>query len=141
MNSSPDIAQDIADFQQKVLGNAYLPYPAPLTNESLVDQLSRIKEEVRELDAAVYYLRNGNGDQDKYLAMVIDALIDGMYFAAGWLYQMGVPLDKAWNIVHAANMKKVRGVTKRGQDNDAAKPEDWVDPVDQLADMIRELRK
>jgi predicted HAD superfamily Cof-like phosphohydrolase len=74
---------------------------------------------------------------DGDLVGVTDALIDLMYFTLGFMWQMKIPIDKAWAIVHAANMQKVRGKTKRGVDGDAAKPEGWISPEEQLRELLK----
>ena len=49
---------------------------------------------------------------------------------------MGIKMPDVWDVVHAANMRKVRGTTKRGNKIDAAKPEGWVGPEDELRRII-----
>jgi predicted HAD superfamily Cof-like phosphohydrolase len=70
-------------------------------------------------------------DQAQDFNEQVDAILDLIYFAIGRLYEMGVPEEVAkmyFNNVHKANMKKVRGKTKRGHDADASKPEGWQPP-------------
>lgn len=59
---------------------------------------------------------------------VVDGLVDLVYVALGTLLEMGVPPDFPFDAVHEANMKKERGMTKRGEGKDAIKPEGWLPP-------------
>jgi predicted HAD superfamily Cof-like phosphohydrolase len=87
-----------------------------------------LHEEVLELTEAY-----DNAD----LAGAVDALVDLIYFAYGFLWQMGIPTRDVWDAVHEANMTKQLGNKGRGILDDAVKPEGWVDPKT----VIRELLK
>lgn len=66
-----------------------------------------------------------------------DAILDLMYFAIGRLYEMGIPedvVDKYFNNVHIANMNKERGMTERGSEDDASKPEGWKPPFHDIGE-------
>jgi len=67
---------------------------------------------------------------------VADALADVIYVALGTAYRMGLPFDEIWGAVQAANMRKVRGLTKRGNKVDAMKPAGWVGPEAEIARAI-----
>ena len=67
---------------------------------------------------------------------VADALADVIYVALGTAYQMGLPFQVIWDHVHRANMRKVRGATKRGNRIDARTPEGWVSPEAGIAAII-----
>ena len=54
---------------------------------------------------------------------------------------MGIPLDKVWDVVHHANMTKVKGTTKRGIANDAMKPIGWVGPEVNIAKILGVLHE
>jgi predicted HAD superfamily Cof-like phosphohydrolase len=64
------------------------------------------------------------------MAMMADALIDGVYVLKGTAVMLG--LDRAWRAlwddVHSANMRKVPGATHRGAKVDVCKPPGWVGP-------------
>lgn len=111
-----DIIKNVYDFQTEVLGNPYPDKPIKLEGDRKKQALVKLQEELDELEVA-----DKTSDQ-------ADALIDLIYFALGELHQMGVPAHMVWSTVHNANMRKVRGQTKRGFDNDANKPEDWKAP-------------
>ena len=60
-----------------------------------------------------------------------DAILDLIYFAGGRLYEMGIDAEGAFNAIHEANMKKVRGeLAKRpgSKGHDAIKPDGWMPP-------------
>ena len=69
---------------------------------------------------------------------VADALADVIYVALGTAHQMGLPFQAIWDHVHRANMRKVKGETKRGNSIDARKPEGWVPPEAGIAAIILE---
>lgn len=133
-----NVQHDIARFQASVLNNQFPHKPRLLHPQSMQDQLSRLLEETTEVRDAMH---NGTLSELDRMVDIVDGLIDLMYFAAGWLHQMGIPFNDAWAIVHKANMQKVAGRTNRGQDNDAAKPDGWIDPKRELARMIAELHR
>lgn len=66
------------------------------------------------------------------LAGQFDALIDLVYVILGTADMMGLKFDKGWDLVHQANMKKVRAKSakqsKRGHSYDVVKPEGWEAP-------------
>ena len=76
-------------------------------------------------------------DSDK-LEDKLDALVDLTYVALGTAYLHGFDFDKAWERVHAANMKKVRAErasqSKRGTSLDVIKPHGWIAP--NLKDLV-----
>lgn len=144
MPFSRSVQHDISRFQASVLNNQFPHKPRLLSPGSMDDQLSRLQEEVNEIKEAVAHSKKIQQHPEQEIVTLVDVtdgIIDLMYFAAGWLHQMGIPFDQAWELIHKANMKKVAGRTARGQDNDAAKPADWVDPKLALRAMILELRK
>lgn len=127
MNSMHNPIQDIAEFQEKILQNQQPVKAGFIDPEKMRHNLLCLNEEVMECVEAYY-------DSDQ--AGVVDAIIDLMYFAYGFLWQMGVPTDRVWEAVHKANMTKVRGKTKRGVDYDAAKPDIWADPKDIIKEIL-----
>ena len=118
--------KDVFDFQEQVLGNEFPTRPLFMREQQFQDQIEKLEEELEELQDATN------------IADQADALIDLIYLSFGMLHQMGVPAEVCWAEVQRANMTKKRGMTKRGHENDAAKPEDWTPPdhswLDRLAD-------
>jgi predicted HAD superfamily Cof-like phosphohydrolase len=110
----------VQEFQTAVLGKQFPEKPVMLASEKMDDLRGRIIEELDEMAVSECH---GN------LPEVADALIDMIYFALGGLHQMGIDADRVFDDVHAANMRKVAGKTKRNQEDDAAKPEDWAPPT------------
>ena len=81
------------------------------------------EEELNELKEA-HYKRDAEG--------IVDALIDTLVFAVGTLDILGVDANKAWDVVHNANMAKEPGV-KPNRPNplglpDLIKPKGWKEP-------------
>jgi hypothetical protein len=70
----------------------------------------------------------GQGDLDG----VADALLDSVYVRLGTLYEMGINYGPAFDEVHQANMRRVRGgnakrpIREGTPTYDAVKPEGWV---------------
>ena len=118
--------EKVQDFQHEVLGNN-----TPLSPRMPPDpmhELRCLQEELYELASAI---------QQDDVVDAADAVIDLIYFAYGLGFKMGLPMDELFDVVHQANMTKVRGKTKRGHDDDAAKPEGWVDPRTRIAEILR----
>lgn len=111
-----DPVEDVAHFQKTVLKYEFPEKPTKLRGRRLRETAICLNEEIDELFGAANI-----SDQ-------ADALIDLIYFAFGALYQMGVPARKVWDEVHRANITKKRGITERGNEIDAAKPEGWTPP-------------
>lgn len=86
-----------------------------------------LEEELDELREA-YYQRD--------LVGVADALADLVYVAIGTAHMMGIPFDQVFRVVHAANMRKQRGITKRGMVYDAIKPAGWVGPEAEIKAIL-----
>jgi|TARA_R110000823_G_scaffold278827_1_gene397192 predicted HAD superfamily Cof-like phosphohydrolase len=61
------------------------------------------------------------------LADEFDALIDMVYVILGTAHMQGLDFQAGWDIVHEANMKKVRGPSERSE-LDVIKPDGWVAP-------------
>lgn len=117
---SSNFYADVAEFQHQVLGNRQSSVTVGIDKTpGYMTTMKGLDEELTELRTAV----EGND-----VAEQVDALIDIIYFALGGLFQMGAPVHACWNAVHTKNMAKVPGITKRGTDNDATKPEGWEPP-------------
>jgi len=124
MNSMLD---DVADFHLEVLQLTATESPTLLSQEFCMERFRFMSEEIEEfVDAGI------KGD----MVGVADALADVIYVALGTAYQMGLPFQAIWDHVHRANMRKVRGATKRGSSIDARKPEGWVSPEAGIAAII-----
>jgi predicted HAD superfamily Cof-like phosphohydrolase len=109
------------------MGLNYDGAPRMLSEDLALQRMGMMGEELEE------YI-NSDNIVDQY-----DALIDLIVFALGTIHLQGLPFSPGFNIVMDANMKKQPGVTKRGHDNDLAKPEGWEPPEDKLNDMIRHV--
>lgn len=71
---------------------------------------------------------------------LVDGLIDTIVIAIGALHSLGVSPDRAWKIVHAANMRKYPdGKPYYREDGQIGKPPGWVGPEPGLALLLDEL--
>ena len=118
-------AEKVEHFQEEVLGNIK-PF-APRMPADPLREIAYLTEEISELAVAM---------QKNDIVDAADALIDLLYFAYGLGFKMGLPVDECFQIVHLANMRKSRGLTKRGLSGDAAKPADWINPRQHLAALL-----
>lgn len=114
---------DVIEFNQRFGFLCNPGNPGHLTRRKLAERFVCMQEELDEFRDAVLL-------QD--LPAQADALIDLVYFAKGTAVMLGLPWEELWSDVHAANMAKVPGVTKRGQVRDVTKPADWVPPATHL---------
>ena len=121
---SKDWVKDINEMQTKYGVHDWIKKASPeQRNEYLKFRAEFLKEELTELDNAIYH-----ADSEE----VVDALIDLCVVAIGTLDSFQVDGHKAWNEVLKANMNKQVGV-KEGRPNplglpDLTKPEDWEAP-------------
>lgn len=116
--------RDIIGIQPRTKGMLYL--------EELKFTAKALNEEQIELVEA----HNG-GD----FIGCVDALLDSIYFAIGALYKMGLTpeqMERCMTAVHEANMTKKKGMTKRGHENDAVKPETWIPPEERIGQILEE---
>ena len=121
------LLQDVENFQRDVTGIEPSPVPTLVSDEYCLARASFLAEEADEfLEASMA------GD----LVGVADALADIVYVAVGTALTMGIPLAAVWDLVQAANMKKIKGMTKRGIANDAVKPDGWVGPEAGIAALL-----
>jgi len=121
------LLKDVENFQRDVTGIGPADSPTLVSGEYCTARANFMSEEIDEfLEAAL------GGD----LVGVADALGDVVYVAVGTALTMGIPLDKVWDLIQSANMRKVKGMTKRGIANDAVKPDGWVGPEAGIAALL-----
>lgn len=118
---------DVADFHEKILHDFAAPTPTLVSPEYVEERVRFLLEEVEEFMTDA---RMGN------IVGAADALADIVYVALGTAYRMGLPFPEVWNAVQAANMRKERGMTSRGNKVDAIKPPYWVGPETEIAQAI-----
>jgi len=128
----PDVFQDVADFHRRIIAQAPSESPSLISQKFVFERFKFMQEELDEFVTASF-----DGD----MVGAADGLADLIYVAVGTMYLMGLPFNDIWNAVHSANMRKVRGMTKRGNAFDAAKPEGWVGPEPEIAAAIGEAIK
>lgn len=129
MPSTNNMCKDVADFHELILKDPASGTPTLISAEYCMERARFLMEELTELCEAA-----NTGD----IVGVADALADFVYVALGTAYKMNLPFDAIWSAVHAANMRKVAGATKRGNKVDAMKPEGWVGPEAAIAQAIQQ---
>lgn len=114
--------KDIDEFHKK-FDLVPLGQPGFLTDELMQFRIKFIREELNEFNQAFDELN---------LHDAFDALIDLTYVVLGTAYLMGLPFKKGWDLVHEANMQKIKATSKeqskRGSASDVIKPKNWVAP-------------
>ena len=129
-NSKSKMCEDIKAFNVK-FELPQLEKPGFLKPKDMTYRIDFIQEELDELIDAT--------DADD-LEGALDALTDILYVTLGTAWLMNLPIEKAWERVHHANMQKVRADSladprsKRNHPWDIVKPKDWVSPL--LKDLI-----
>ncbi len=108
----------VAEFQRK-LGITIPDNPDAISQSRMVFRVGHMAEELGEIIDAY------GQEQDE---QVIDGLVDLAYIAIGTILEHGIDPGEAFSLVHDANMRKERGMTKRGEAVDAVKPEGWMPP-------------
>lgn len=113
---------DVAAFH-RACDMPILPTPQipPQARVALRQELIR-EEVVRELLPAME-----RGD----LVEIADAMADSIYVIVGGALEYGIPLDRVWAAVQAANMAKVdpaTGKVRKRQDGKVLKPNGWSEP-------------
>ena len=105
--------------------------PTLLDRETLQFRVKFLMEEVSELVKA---------HNDRDLVAAADAIVDIVYVAFGGALEMGLPFDKLWNAVHAANIAKIKvdpeNLGKRKFVHDLIKPAGWVSPEIKIAEIL-----
>lgn len=124
--SNTSFFEDVQLFHRQILG-AEATAPNLLSTKSATERINFLEEELKEFRDAI---RCSN------LIKTADALADLVYVALGTADMMGLPFNEIWAAVQKANMSKVRGITKRGNEIDACKPEGWVGPESNIASAI-----
>lgn len=131
---------DVKEFH-RFFGHPISQSPKMIDLGRLRNRLKWQDEERKEFDDALI-----NND----LVELGDALVDQVYFILGTAAEMGIPFDKIWDVVHAANMRKAHyfrhhdtcplnkehevptlcncGAVQYKPDGKTAKPEGWTDP-------------
>lgn len=119
--------EDVVKFHEEILGQPPSAMPSLVSHEFVVERWRFMQEELDEFYNAAF---------DADIVGAADGLADIIYVALGTAYLMGLPMNDIWRAVQSANMRKVRGQTKRGNAFDAAKPEGWVGPEPDIAKAI-----
>ncbi len=110
--------------------NQELPlHPTTLTQQNIRFIRKMVTDELNELDEA------------EDVTEQADALIDAIYYLCDCAVRHGINLDRLFEIVHAANMRKVvDGRVSRRVDGKILKPAAWKDPLPELQQEIQRQR-
>ncbi len=101
--------------------------PGHLSPRKTAERIAFMHEELSEfVDAAS---RND-------LVQMADALIDLVYVTMGTAVMMGLPWQALWDVVHTANMRKVRRASLTGDHRDVVKPPGWAAPEPALLQAL-----
>lgn len=142
------LIEDIAEFHKK-FGLEYEGKPRPLPFDLydfrywfMVEEANEWKDAQKQMTLAV----SGHpeiplepADVTHNMAKALDAIVDVLYITLGNAYLQGFNerhLSEAWSRVHEANMKKMRGESKRSALYDIVKPPGWVAP--KLDDLVED---
>lgn len=110
---NPDLYRLVSNFHRK-----YKLDRDPNNKKLQKARIRHMKEELTEYVNAV---------NSKDRLGQLDALVDLIYVALGTAYYENFKFNDAFDIVHKANMKKIRKATKRSQ-WDVVKPAGWKTP-------------
>lgn len=98
--------------------------------ERVTLRIQLIEEEIEEtLDAIMC--------QD--MAGIADGIADSIYVLIGAALEYGIPIGEVWNLVQAANMRKVdpkTGKVMRRADGKILKPDGWEAPDEAIAALV-----
>lgn len=117
-----DLMAMVERFNRDIIGLTVPDQPTPLKPGRALMRFAHLEEELTETKEAY-----DRGD----FSETVDGLVDLIYVALGSILEMGVPAGAAFEEVHAANMRRVRGrkSTRKHSDGfDAVKPEGWTGP-------------
>ena len=119
---SENLIRDLRDFHNK-FGLDKPKKPIMLDKDTLTFRLNFLHEELNEILEAA-----DDGD----IAQIGAELSDLIYVSIGMADMMGLNLQKHWNAIQEANMKKERctdaSKSKRGSTLDIIKPLGWIKP-------------
>lgn len=124
------IVNAIFDFNEQVIGTPVVVPLNTLTDKQYQWTQKFCREELDEFEAA--YVK-----QD--IVGMVDGVLDLIYGAMGTLKKMGLTrtqVVECMMAIHSANMTKKKGMTSRGSEEDAAKPEDFVPPEKVIGSIL-----
>lgn len=128
-----DAARAVIEFNRDLLGTKPRELAPMESNEYLHLGVALHEEFVKEFD---------EGWRDQDVIKMVDALLDGIYFAIGGLYKMGLTAQQIHDCfmhVHDTNMTKKRGqVASRATEGvaDAVKPATFVPAEEGIAVIL-----
>lgn len=122
------LLEDVAAFH-KATRNPVRGYLYILDKDRFVFRSHLIEEEMLEFaDASDAYV---NMPDTANIPAIAQEMVDLIYVLVGLALEMGIPLDKVWDEVQTANMRKVdpsTGKVRYREDGKVLKPKDWKEP-------------
>lgn len=122
------LLDDVAEFH-KAAGHPIENTLTVIGEERFTFRLSLIADEIEELREA--YRNYLNKPSSFNFPPIAQEMVDLIYVLVGLALEMGIPLDRVWDEVQDANMRKVdpaTGKIKYRDDGKVLKPEGWVGP-------------
>lgn len=116
-----EFGADVYTFNRNISSDV-VPYCASSNGDIQEFMLKRIGFMQEELSEMALAASKASPDE------IADAIVDLIYFATGTAVLLNLPLREIWDKVHDTNMQKVSGVSKRGIEGDAQKPDDFEAP-------------
>lgn len=117
--------KQVREFMQ-AFGQAVRQKPERISGDELQLRINLIAEEFDELM---------DGLESQNLAATADAMADLIYVVIGAANSMGIELAPVWQLVHEANMEKVKGGVW-GKNGKVKRPLNWTHP-----DIEGEIRR
>lgn len=130
-----EFGADVYTFNRNISSDV-VPYCASSNSDIQEFMLKRIGFMQEELSEMALAASKASPDE------IADAIVDLIYFAIGTAVLLNLPLSMIWNKVHSANMQKVSGVSKRGVEGDAQKPDGFISPdIREILEYDRDIAK
>lgn len=139
---------DVYDFH-RFFGHTIGKRPQLLPMKRMENRLKWGDEERQEYKDAIVA-----GD----MVEVADAIVDQIYFLLGDAIEMGIPIQRVWDVIHQSNMDKACyprhhrdcplrepqekatrcecGAVQYKEDGKTAKPEEWVPPTEEIRQLL-----
>ncbi len=133
-DSHPDIYRDVLDFHEKMGCHIAL---APQHYSKRDPKALELCEKLLDEEVAEFKLAMRYGTP----SAAANEAVDVVYVSVGNLIRLGLPFDRVWDAVHAANMRKSPQLN--GPDPTKPKilkPVGWVPPDDDIAHAVHGWR-
>jgi predicted HAD superfamily Cof-like phosphohydrolase len=109
--------EKVRQFSQLANNNKLPNTPQVLQTPAIEFITKMVNDELQELKDA------------KNTSEQADALVDAIYYLCDTACRHGINLDPIFDIVHKANLTKVKNKIIKSTEGKVEKPVDWVDPI------------